>query len=856
MKPRQTLIIVSACLALQVLLHASPAHAALQSTGILDLATQHFQTSLAKWKPIFTQAALTLFWLLATVACVWELGSIALRGASMEAALSFLVRFAFIEGLWLYIILNAVPIETAIIDSFRKLGSTASGLRQELMPSEVLDLGFALLWKTTKFVAVTGWSAPIVALVALVVTLIIVLIFGLTAANMVLLVISQWFLVYGGIFFLGFGGAPWESDKAKNYVYLGLSIGAQFLGMAAVIGIGQSFIEAQYAQLSDDTALGELVVILLVGGLMFLLTNEIPKLFARFVPGSYNVNGFGIAAALGGMATAAAALAASGAMAKGAMEAMGGIAKAASAAKDAAKSQKQPQTPPRSQTGISSSSDGGSIGPAGGGGSSGAGSRTQGPLGTMLTTTGIGTSQPQNGASRTPPVARAGTSTAAKSTTTTPKSQANQNTQEGTENTGSRRSAGKPATSASPTAADETQPSAAPIRALTHANAPSHTDAHAPSTPAAAESENDERTGTAEAEISSGRRGDCEPLSDEATATSDAGVQQDTQNSTSPEPSAAHADTSPSSNDAPSEAPQGSEDASSMAPAHAAPTGVDGDADASAARPSTYASSSAATSTSTDPTSAPAAASNGTSSTTARSATAQQASAPTTTNTSAGTGAQNTPPSAATSATSGASEGGSTQSAAAQKARPPEAASGTTGAGEDSSGSSKPASATPASPDSEANTAPGGHRGSTSIGGGSTVLAAAKILGQHTFDHYRARGEHFKDAIMARVDNTTGGQIAQAIRKKHGLDQGSKDPAQVRSATTISDAPGSSSESDASPAQPAPRRRKHPAHWSSGDDPMTDDQLEFLERKFGDSFDLNMTKAEAAILIDELVHEE
>lgn len=109
---------------------------------------------------------------------------------------------------------------------------------------------------------------------------------------------------------------------------------------------------------------------------------------------------------------------------------------------------------------------------------------------------------------------------------------------------------------------------------------------------------------------------------------------------------------------------------------------------------------------------------------------------------------------------------------------------------------------------------------------------------------------------MARVDNTTGGQIAQAIRKKHGLDQGSKDPAQVRSATTISDAPGSSSESEASPAQPPPRRRMHPAHWSSGDDPMTDDQLEFLERKFGDSFDLNMTKAEAAILIDELVHEE
>lgn len=832
------LFIVCVCLSVCVLLHAEPVHAALQSTGILDRATEHFQSKLAKWRATMTQAALVLFWMLATAACVWELGNIALRGGGMDAAVTFLVRFAFIEGLWLYIILHSVPIGKAIVDSMRQLGSTASGIPEKMMPSEILDIGFALLWKTTKFVAVTGWSAPIVALVALVLSLVILLVFGLTAINMVLLVVSQWFLIYGGIFFLGFGGAPWESDKAKNYLYLALSIGAQLFGMATVVGIGQSFIEEQYQALSGDTALGELVVILLVGTLMYLLANEIPKLLGRLVPGSSPVHGFGMAAMLGGIASVAAAFAASTAMARGAMESMGGIAKAAIAARDAVKAQSQPQPPPRSQTGISSS--GGSIGPAGGGGSNGAGTRTQGPLGTMLTTTGIGPALPSNGAGKTPAATRAGTNTATPKPTPS-KAQTNQSTQEGNENAGAGRGARKPADGM--TSADPSQPSAASLRGGTRTNG---------STPRPSTEGQDDRAVAAEAEASS-HRSDCEPHSDEANGTGEADAQHDTQSSTHSEHSAARADTSSSSNAAAS-APEGagehSEDAASTAPTHAAPTGVDGDADVSAAHPSAV-SRSAATSTSADPASAPAAASNDVANT-ARSATAGQASAPVAATTSVGTGTQNMPPSAATT---GAGEGSSTQNA--RPAGP--STSATPSAGEASSGSSKPASALPASPESETTASPGGQRGSTAIGGGSTVLAAAKVLGEHTYEHYRARGERFKDAIMARVDNTAGGQIAQMIRKKYGLDQvdqDSKEPNAVRSTTTISASPNeATADRNDEPTTSAPRASgpKHPADWITGDEPMTEKQAWVLQKKLGADFDPDMTKAEASMLIEELL---
>ena len=49
---------------------------------------------------------------------------------------------------------------------------------------------------------------------------------------------------------------------------------------------------------------------------------------------------------------------------------------------------------------------------------------------------------------------------------------------------------------------------------------------------------------------------------------------------------------------------------------------------------------------------------------------------------------------------------------------------------------------------------------------------------------------------------------------------------------------------------------KHPADWLSGDEPMTAKQWALLEYKLEDRFDPNLTKAEAAILIDEILDED
>lgn len=150
-------------------------------------------------------------------------------------------------------------------------------------------------------------------------------------------------------------------------------------------------------------------------------------------------------------------------------------------------------------------------------------------------------------------------------------------------------------------------------------------------------------------------------------------------------------------------------------------------------------------------------------------------------------------------------------------------------------------------------------RGETSTGG--TLAATAKILGQQVADHHLARFDKAKQAFFARADASTGGQIAQAIRKKYGLDEKDEDEDEAspsRAETAIGSEADSSAEATPNHEQSQSHGHasgpKHPADWMTGDDPMTEKQWAFLERKLGDDFDPNMTKAEAAMLIDELVN--
>ncbi|WJF90214.1 P-type conjugative transfer protein TrbL [Paraburkholderia bonniea] len=357
-------------IAMALLLFAVQAHAApLDSSGLFDNILQRFQSVASGWSTKIVGYASWLFWGLVLISMVWTYGMMALKNAGIQEFLAETIRFFGVTGFFWWILTNGPAISNAIIDSMRQIGAQASGLGDGLSPSGIVDIAFDILEKTRASASL--WS-PVVSGIMLLVAIAVLVVLALIAVNMLLLLVTGWFLAYAGVFLLGFGGGRWTSDIAINFYKTVLGIGIQLFAMILLVGIGKSFIDQYYAAFQKGSPdLNSLCVLLIASVVLLMLVEKIPPMLAS-IAGAGHINGigsFGAGAALGaaGMAAGAAATAGAAVMA-GASSAAGG----ASALKAAFQSAQQNMA---SGSGMfSGGSSGGGSGSIGGGSGGGSGS--------------------------------------------------------------------------------------------------------------------------------------------------------------------------------------------------------------------------------------------------------------------------------------------------------------------------------------------------------------------------------------------------------------------------------------------------------------------------------------------------
>ncbi|NGZ07921.1 MAG: P-type conjugative transfer protein TrbL [Nitrospira sp. LK70] len=256
--------------------------AAINSSGLLDTALQSFQTSATGWAAYITARASWLFWTLATISLVWTMGQLALRRAEIGEFLGEFLSFTLMTGFFWWLLTNGPTFAMQIINSMRQLAGSASGLGPSVYPSTLADIGFQLLDRVMTQSSV--WQ-PVDSAVGVVVCLIILIVVALIAINMLVLLVSGWILAYAGIFFLGFGGSRWTSDMAINYYRTVLSLGAQLAGMVLVVGIGFSFINLYYANMSSQVSVKEMAVLMVAAIVLLGLVNKIPPLLGGLAMG-------------------------------------------------------------------------------------------------------------------------------------------------------------------------------------------------------------------------------------------------------------------------------------------------------------------------------------------------------------------------------------------------------------------------------------------------------------------------------------------------------------------------------------------------------------------------------------------
>lgn len=306
-----TVLLVAFFLATPTLAFA--AESQLGSSGIMNEVLDRFHEATSKWLPAIQSAAERLFLALATMSMVWTFGMLLMRRAEIGEFFSELIRFMVVFGFYWWLLKNAMgglQIADTIVKSLSQLGSKAGSLGStDLKPSTIVDLGFELYDRTVQATDQLSWRELGRQLTMEFMAIAILLVLAVVGINLLILLASSWFLMYAGVFFLGFGGSRWTSDIALNYYRAVLGVGAQLFAMVLLIAIGKDFIQTFANKISDDVAVQELAVMLVVSVLLLFLVNKIPPMIAALVGGagsaSTGIGNFSAGAAVGAATTAA-----------------------------------------------------------------------------------------------------------------------------------------------------------------------------------------------------------------------------------------------------------------------------------------------------------------------------------------------------------------------------------------------------------------------------------------------------------------------------------------------------------------------------------------------------------------------
>ncbi len=306
--------------------------AAASSSNILNNVTDQFQAQASSWGGIITGYATWLFWVLCTISLVWTGGTLVLKRADIGEFFAEFIRFCLFFGFFLWLLQNAAAIGIAIINSLIQIGANASQTGAA-NPSAVMDIGFQIFYKVMQQTSV--WS-PVDSFIGAVLAGIILICIALIAANMTIMLCSAWILLYGGIFFLGFGGSRWTSDIAIHYYKTLLGIGVSLMAMVLMIGIAQSIVTNYYNNMSAGVQVNEIATIMVVAIILLLLVHRVPGLISGVLTGATighsGIGAFSAGAAVGAASVAAAVASTSGAVAAAGAHNVGGGGQAMKAA--------------------------------------------------------------------------------------------------------------------------------------------------------------------------------------------------------------------------------------------------------------------------------------------------------------------------------------------------------------------------------------------------------------------------------------------------------------------------------------------------------------------------------------------
>lgn len=360
-------------LGLMAVAYSATVTAAPMNADVVDSVMGKYQAAASAWGSVMVSYASWLFWGLALISMVWTFGMLALKNGGIQEALAEIVRFFTVLGFFWWILSNGPAIADSIVKSMWMIGAKAIGQSTDFTPGGIVQIGYDIFTKALDQSSV--WS-PTDSVVGLLMALVVMIVLAIVGVNLLLVFVSAWIMIYGGVFFLGFGGARWTSDIAISYYKHVLAIGAEMMVMLLLIGIGKTFINEYYASMRAGIDLKEMAIMLIAAFVLMYLTNKIPPRIAGIVGvgGAGSIGGVGVGSVMAAAAMTASAAASVGSTAMAGATSAAGGASALKAAFQSAQQNMADGSGMFSNSGGSSGSVSGSLGGASPSGSGGSGS--------------------------------------------------------------------------------------------------------------------------------------------------------------------------------------------------------------------------------------------------------------------------------------------------------------------------------------------------------------------------------------------------------------------------------------------------------------------------------------------------
>ncbi len=218
--------------------------AAISGGAALDAISSQFTNAVQQWMPVIKGHASSLFWILAACAAAWTFAVLVMRQADLADLIGAVVRFVFITWFFYWILQHGDGFARLILQSTNQLAGESSAMNG-LDYGAFANMGLQILVQVGQHVSVFN---PVVGTLAILLAIGILIVLGMITANILLVVVESYVVVYAGLIFLAFGAMEWSRDMSIGYYKTILAYGIKLMTTLLLAGIGLSILQGIQAQ--------------------------------------------------------------------------------------------------------------------------------------------------------------------------------------------------------------------------------------------------------------------------------------------------------------------------------------------------------------------------------------------------------------------------------------------------------------------------------------------------------------------------------------------------------------------------------------------------------------------------------